>query len=272
MNFTRYNSTKVPRFLKTIAETSKPPLTKSKVVNKPFGLPVPILLNPKSNSKRSLRNEFLGSEAKEMRQRQLDHDIKHSPFYESKSFTNTNGKIFSPPISYFKADKSLFFPNFNGNVINGNETQIHKLFKDKVSLVRVFSTVSGEKCTETYFKSVDGVDYLKDYEQFEQVYPKAQVIDINIPIGWAKRLVVSLAKPGIKKSLPVSRQNTYFVLPDSLFSYDIKAELNCDNSCSGYIYLVDSEGRIRWATSGYASDSEKELLYKCLSGVTKELV
>lgn len=270
MNFIRFTSTKTPRFLKTLSETSKPPITKPGNITRPFGLPAPILLNPPSATKWSLKNDVFGEDAKEMRQRQLDHDIKHSPFYESKSFTNTNGKIFNAPISYFKLDKALYFPNFIAKSLQGTERQIHDMFKDKVSLVRVFSTVSGEQCTESFLKH-DEVDYLKDYEQFISRFPHSQIIDINIPHGWAKSLIVNIVKGSIKRSLPETRRDNYFVVPEKLFSYDIKQELNCDNSCSGYIYLVDQNGKIRWAASGYSDEKEQQLLWKCLNGVSKEL-
>lgn len=271
MSFIRYYTTKTPRFLQTINESSKPALTKPQVVNRPFGLPVPVLLNPKEHGKFSIKNEIFSSEAKEIRQKQLDHDIKHSPFYESKSFTNTNGKIFTPPISYFKSDKSLYFPNFFAKSLIGNEHQLYELLQDKVSIIRVFSTVSGERCTETYLKQ-DGIDFNgKDYDKFLELYPKSQIIDLNIPQGWAKRFMVNIAKGNIKKTLSPKRYDSYFVVNDSLFSYYIKEQLICDNSCSGYIYLVDNNGKVRWGTSGYADDKEKSLLYKCLLGISKEL-
>lgn len=274
MKFVRYNSNAAPRFLKTLSESSKPPLTKPHVITKPFGLPAPLMLNPANSQGRwSLTTEIFGGEAKEMRQRQLDHDIKHSPFYESKSFTNTNGKIFTPSASYFKADKAKYFPNFKATAIDGSELELHQLLKGKVSLIRVFSSVSGDNCSGTYFKSSDtGDNYLQsDYPKYLQKYSHSQIIDLNIPLGFLKRNMVKIVRGSIKNSLPDARKSRYFILPDSLIPFDIKQELLCDNSCSGYIYLVDSEGKIRWATSGYANEKELQILWKCLKGVEKEL-
>lgn len=271
MQFVRFSSTKTPRFLKTLSESSKPPLTKSHIITKPFGLASPILLNPGHSGQWSLKNELFGGEAKEMRQRQLDHDIKHSPFYESKSFTNTNGKIFTPSSSYFKSDKALYFPNFHAQAIDGTASELHSMFKNKVSLVRVFSAVSGDTCSETYFKTKTHNYLTKDYDKFTQKYPHSQIIDLNIPLGFVKRSMVKLVSGSIKSKLPEDRKDKYFILPDRLIPFDLKQELLCDNSCSGYIYLIDEAGKIRWATSGYSNEKELLTLWKCLRGVEKEL-
>lgn len=270
MNSVRSYSSRTPRFLKTLSETSKPPLTKPKVVSKPFGLESPVLL---LNTDSSITKGLFSVEAKELRQRQLDHDIKHSPFFESKSFTNTNGKIFTPPVSYFKDEKSKYFPNFKAPALDGNNKELYSLFSNKLSLVRIFSTISGEQCTESYFKNNDGnTNYLTtDYQQFQQSYSPIQIIDLNIPQNWAKRWAVNFATGNIKKSMPQERHQGYFILNEKLFPFDIKQQLLCDNSCSGYIYLIDHNGKIRWATSGYSNPSELELMMKCIKGVAKEI-
>lgn len=263
---------KTPRFTKTLQEASKPALTKSQLITRPFGLDSPVLLNQRSGgSNGSIQRKIFGSDAKEERQKQLDHDITHSPFYESKSFTNTNGKIFTPPVSYFKRDKSKYFPNFSGTTLDGQDRTLLGNLEGKVSIVRVYSTVSGEKCTETYFN--DGAqNYLTSgYGKFEEEYPMTQIIDVNMPQNWLKGLLVKISKGNIKKLIPQQRHSNYFVVPDKLFLYDIKNKIMCDNMCSGYIYILDHQGRIRWATSGYANAAELSLMWKCVRGLEKEL-
>ena len=36
-----------------------------------------------------------------------------------------------------------------------------------------------------------------------------------------------------------------------------------------YIYIVDSMGKIRWATSGYATPEDLKLMWKVVKGVQK---
>lgn len=261
---------KAPRFTQTLKEASKPPLEKSHVISRPFGLDAPKVVNQKG-AQTSLYLQLFGAEARELRQKRLDHDIAHLPFYESKSFANTNGKIFTPPVSFFRREKAKFFPDFHGTSLDGKSTQFSHLLANKVSIVRIYSTVSGERCSDTYF-NVSGEDYLTGgFETFKKEYPMSQIMDLNLPQNRLKRFVVSVSKSNIKRMTPVERHPGYFILPQAVFPFDIKQTLYCDNMCSGYIYILDHQGRIRWATSGYASDEERDLMWKCVRGLEKEL-
>lgn len=253
-----------PRFVTTLKAGAKPALEKSIAITRPFGLDSPILLNRKIGNTYSLsniRSELFSSEAKERRQKKLDYEITHSPFYESKSFRNTNGKIFTPPISYFKLDKSKYFPDFIATTLNSNQTSIFDLFEGKISIVRVYLTVSGQNCVESWFKGFNPVDK----------YPSTQIIDINIPANWLKGFIIGLSKNSIKKTIPEDRWNKYFILPDHIWQYDIREKLLCDNMCSGYLYIVDNNGKIRWATSGSSNEEEFKLFEKVLKGLQKEI-
>lgn len=255
---------KLPRFVNTLKEASKPALEKPGVVNRPFGFDSPITLTSPS---KSITDAF-SKQAKDQRQRQLDHDIAHSPFYESKSFANTQGKIFTPPVSYFKKDKAKYFPDFKGYTLLNDNRKLSDVLKGKVTLLRIFSTISGENCANTYME-----DYLTEdgYKALQEQYPKTQIVDINLPQSWIKGLFVKFAKSNLRSIIPLARHNLYFVVPNTLFSLDVKATLKCDNMCSGYLYVLDEDGKIRWATSGFANEEESKVLWKAVRGLEKEL-
>lgn len=276
----RYSSAprKLPRVAETLKQAAKPALQHSLLVSKPFGLSEPILLNPSSSQRydiSSIRDQLFSSEAKEKRQKELDHDIAHSPFYESKSFENVGGKIFTPPISFFKRDKSKFFPNFLGDTLVGKNENFGALLEGKVNIVRIYSTISGDNVSKTYFQSPTDakVNYLEasGNEEFTSVHPNTQILDLNMPQTAVKRFFVNISKGNLKKLIPQNRHDKYFILPLKLFPLQVRQELNCDNVCSGYIYLLDLEGRIRWATSGSANEAEYSLMWKCVAGLEREL-
>ena len=173
----------VPRFVTTLKEASKPALEKSQPITKPFGFDSPTYLSHESSS----ITNVLSLAAREKRQKQLDHDIVHSPFYESKSFTNTQGKIFTPPVSYFKKDKAKYFPSFTGYTLLNHKKSLYDVLKGKVSIVRIFSTVSGQNCTDTY--TPDNLS-AEGYEQLQKQYPHTQIVDVNLPQSWIKGLFV----------------------------------------------------------------------------------
>ncbi|CAI5755977.1 unnamed protein product [Candida verbasci] len=261
-----------PGFLKTFNAATKPAQKQSFSITKPFGLEKPILLNHKLSDTYSFSNiyqELFGEQAKERRAKQINYDLKHSPLFDSKSFRNTNGKIFNSPISYFKQEKSLYFPDFITKTLTGESRSLYDvLVEKKVSIITLFSTGSGYNCVQTWFKE-DGKDLYKD-SSFEKENPNAQIIDINLPQSWLKGFITKyFALPNIKKMLPELRQNNYFILPNHIFSFNIKEKLYCDNQCSGYIYIVDSMGKIRWAASGNSTPEEYKLMWKTIKNLQK---
>lgn len=252
----------VPRFVTTLKEASKPALQNAQPITRPFGFDEPTMI-----TSTSIKDTF-SLDAKEKRKRQLDHDIAHSPFYESKSFANTQGKIFSPPVSYFRADKAKYFPDLEGYTLLNHKRDLYDVLRNKVTLLRIFSTISGENCTNTYLE-----DYLsgEGYSKLQEKYPLSQIVDLNLPQSWIKGLFVKMAKANLRKIVPPARHDNYFILPNSVFLVDVKKTLLCDNMCSGYLYVLDGEGKIRWATSGFASESEVELLWKSVRGLEREI-
>lgn len=252
-----------PRFVTTLKAGAKPALEKSMPITRPFGLDTPILLNRNIGNTYTLgniKNELFSPEAKERRQKKLDYEITHSPFYESRSFRNTNGKIFTPPISYFKLDKAKYFPDFIASTLDSQKKSLFDLLEGKISIIQVYLTVSGQQCVESWFKDFDPSKFLN-----------SQRIDVNIPANWLKGFIIGLSKNSIKKTIPEDRWNKYFILPDHIWQYDVREKLLCDNMCSGYLYVVDHNGKIRWATSGSANEDESKLFEKVLKGLQKEI-
>ena len=258
---------KVPqaRFAKTFEESTKPALKKSQPITKPFGFENPVLLNDYIQT--PILDTF-SSGAREKRRKEIDYDLQHTPFYDSKSFHNTKGKIFLPPVSFFKQSKALYFPNFEGYTLLKNKRKLYDILKGKVTILSMSSTISGDKCTKSYLD-----EYLSGpgYQTFQEKYPQSQIVDINLPQSWVKGLFVSLAKSNIRKMTAPAIHDLYFVLPTKLFPGAVKRTLKCDNGCSGYLYIIDETGKIRWATSGTADEEETSLLWRIMGALEKEL-
>lgn len=271
IEFQRYQ----PRFVNTIKETVKSAQEKSYSITRPLGLSKPVLLNHKLSDTYSLSNiyeELFGQKSKERRQKQLDYDLKHSPIYEVKSFENTKGKIFTPPVSYFRQVKSLYFPDFIAKTLAGNQRSLYDSLDNRLSIVKLFSSVAGEQCTRSYFKVENKDYYSQDYDTFVEEYPHTQILDVNMPQSWIKGFVTNLSTGNLRKTLkPALRYENYFILPGHIMSAEIREQLYCDNQCSGYIYIVDSMGKIRWATSGYATPEDLKLMWKVVKGVQREM-
>ncbi|KAI5962645.1 ATP10 [Candida pseudojiufengensis] len=261
------------KVLNTLKEVSKPPQSSSIEMTRPIGLQKPILLNHKLSDTYSISNigrELFGDQAKERRQKNLDYDLKHSPIYEAKSFENTKGKIFKPPISWFRQDKSLYFPDFIAKTLTGKQESLYDVLSNKYNIVRLFSSITGDQCTKSYFKYQNKDYYSKNYQDFRTQFPNFQIIDINMPTSWIKGFVLNLSLSNLRKTISPDRYNKYFILPIHILTPDIREKLHCDNQCSGYIYILDPRGKIRWATSGYATPEDLDLMWKVVRGLEKE--
>ncbi|CAK9437428.1 uncharacterized protein LODBEIA_P18060 [Lodderomyces beijingensis] len=262
-----------PRFVNTFNEATKAAQKKSYAITRPIGLESPILLNHRLSDTYSfsnIRNELFGEQAKERRQRNLNYDLKHSPIYEAKSFEHTKGKIFTPPISWFKQDKSLYFPDFVAKTLTGKQESLYAALSDKYSIVRLFSSITGDNCSRSYFKVNNQDYYTTDYAQFTKQFPHFQIIDINMPTSWIKGFLLNLSISNLKKIIPPQRYDHYFILPGHILAPEVRETLHCDNQCSGYIYILDSTGKIRWASSGYATAEDLQLAWKVVKGLEKE--
>ena len=86
-----------------------------------------------------------------------------------------------------------------------------------------------------------------------------QTIDINVEISRLRSALVYLFTSSLRRQRPTSSWGNYFIVRKGL-TQDIQEQMGHMNSKAGYICLVDSECRIRWAGSGEASSEERHKL------------
>lgn len=186
-----------------------------------------------------------------------------SHFADIYKFRETLGKSWIAPRAYFRADKALFFPNFIGRTATSKTKRgtTSVIRSQKVSIIRIFTSISGEKQADSYF----------DKPQDEIVEDGFQIIDINLPDDFVKEFIVSLFSGKIKSKFQKNpqRADRYFIARKGV-SKEVKAAINLENKFTGYIYVVDQNCKIRWAACGNATEEEKAALWRAVSGVKKE--
>lgn len=256
------NSKKPTDVFSTLKLASEPRQGQSIPINRPVGYDSPTTIEPY----KARIFDIFSQDAKGRRQEQIDYDLKHSLPHDTNSFYHLNGKILSPPPSYFREDKSLYFPTFQCTNLNKTTHNLSAVLQGKVSILRVFSAKSGEEQINSYVS-----EYLDEdgYKKLQETHPNVQIVDVNVPTVnssiFAKILVSS-----IRKNIPPSRRETYYVVEKNLFSASVMKTLKCENKCAGYLYLIDANGKIRWVTSGAATDAEKSCLWTAVRGLQKE--
>lgn len=85
---------------------------------------------------------------------------------------------------------------------------------------------------------------------------KAQHVRVNIEEDKLKGFLIRLFTGSIRRAVPEADWGRYFVVRQGL-SDEVKEAIGMLNGKVGYVYLVDSECRLRWAGSGYAEGHER---------------
>lgn len=84
---------------------------------------------------------------------------------------------------------------------------------------------------------------------------------INVEEDWLKGKIQDLFRPWFRRTIDRKEWDKYFIVRKG-FGREIREGVGMLNGKVGYVYLVDGEGRIRWAGSGDAVEGEREGLVK----------
>jgi mitochondrial ATPase complex subunit ATP10 len=90
-----------------------------------------------------------------------------------------------------------------------------------------------------------------------------QRVDVNVQGDWVRQLLVRLFKGRLRRSMPEEQWGRYFMVKLARdvgkgLTEDVRDAMGFLNSQVGYVYLLDTECRIRWAGSGHAWKGEVE--------------
>ena len=180
------------------------------------------------------------------------------------------GKTFQSNAKLFRASKALYFPNLQGITLASPKEvrDTTPVLKDKVSVVSVYSGTWAENQTATFVgQNPDLTRVLKEKYAREGI---VQTVFLNVEENDMKAWLIRMFMPNLRKRFSPDAHGRYFVIWRGL-SETLREAIGLINSKVGYVYLIDSECRIRWAGSGRAEASEKESLIKGISRLAEEL-
>ncbi|ODV93667.1 hypothetical protein PACTADRAFT_51435 [Pachysolen tannophilus NRRL Y-2460] len=261
---------------KTIKNTTPPPFKVVSIV-KPVGSKQQPLASKNSQPEtqslwQSIKDTF-DAEKREKRQAQLEREIAVGGFYDMQNYTKTQGKIFLPPVSYFKADKSLYFPNVIAKNLNNEMVHTTNLFKGKTTILRVFSSLEGEIRNRGFFQISNSNDSFLSSTgliKLNELYPNTQIVELNLSENNLKHLFVNLAVRNLKTTIPEKRKHSYLIGHRSDLTSEVKDELMMKNVYTCFIYVIDKDCKIRWLTCGRSNQKEYDMLWKCVKGLNEE--
>lgn len=137
------------------------------------------------------------------------------------------------------------------------------MLRNKISVVSIFSGTWAEKQAKTFVATPVLDSLLSEHKDL------CQHVRINVEDDGLKRMLIKLFKGSIRREIGEPNWGKYFIVKNAL-SDEIRENVGLLNSKVGYVYLVDSQCRIRWAGSGEAQDDEKEGLAKGLQRLILE--
>jgi len=176
-----------------------------------------------------------------------------------KEMINLNGKLFSAPTKLLPSMEDSFrlSPTFSLKALDGQRRNLMDLASSHNA---TFVTVSCSSFADPMVES-----FRKPYLEQQ---PSAGLLDLR-PIP--SRLKAFLWSNGIKRAarreIPDHLHPAYFVYRGG---QELRGMLGLPNLYGGYVCLLDRDGVLRWRASGFATDSELELLFKCIDDLQKD--
>lgn len=239
------------------------------VLSRPLGLRNPPKAGDNSpQDKRTWKErsrDFSDPEKAKIRQRVLLRSYFRPYYQERNRASHFGGKSFVSNNRLFRREKALYFPNIFGRTLSkegdgpdGGRNLAPLLLNGKISIISMESADWARKQVETFVspKANPALESIIDASS-----GMVQRVTVNMQDSVLNMWLVRLFQYRIRQQIPADRWSKYFViqLPRDIrkgLTEDVRDAMGLLNSQVGYVYLVDSEARIRWAGSGDAWDGE----------------
>lgn len=168
-----------------------------------------------------------------------------------------------------RSHRAMYFPRIEGTSLKDRSTRnTAEICHDKVSVVCLLNTGISTEHTKTFWEpAVEAYGH----------HPKFQLVQLNLQPNLMKHYLISLFLSSVRAQVPEKLQSTYLLSkldldsPTSNIDSVHREDLNVHNIYVGYTYLVDTDGKIRWAASGFAEPQERKSLVALTGSLLGEL-
>ncbi|KAF2717728.1 hypothetical protein K431DRAFT_288255 [Polychaeton citri CBS 116435] len=253
-------------------------------LTRPIGMPTP----PQPGDNRALdhrsirqrRDDFVNYEKHLEKRARMTKQISKPYFRDWSNLRFEKGKSFIAPDRLFRADVSLWFPNFFGRTL-AKEKPANSEKRDgyggygrdtcdamggKVSVVSVVSSQWAQQQVASFCsKNVNPALHQVLAENKGVV----QRVWINYEPNILKYWLIQLFSGSLRKEREKDAWSNYFVVRRGI-SDIVREAIGFLNEKVGYVYLVDADSKIRWAGSAIASGAERESMVRGLRRLADE--
>lgn len=197
------------------------------------------------------KRDFTDMDKNRARREELKAEFARSTFAPIYQFRDTGGKIFRGPTLPFSEQEALYMPSIRGLTLNKVETGTWQFLGEKPTVVRIFGSSLAEKQLESYTDEID----------FESL--GAVLLDVNVPTNFVNEWLVKLSANKLKQALK-GNFHKYMICRKGV-TPEVRTSIAAGNPLAGYLYVLDSQGKIRWATAGPAEAGEVETVKSLLA-------
>jgi len=231
---------------------------KPEPLGRPIGWPAPPQPNDNLDmrTREQKRADFRNWDKHLERRQELVKQYARPYFRDWTNMQYSRGKIWVANARLWRKEASLWMPNFWGRDLDGQSMSSAAIARGKITVCCVMSRTWAGRQVETFVTP-------EVLQVVRESGGKAQVLDLNVEEAPLFRALLWLYRGRIKqeKAEPFLK---YLLLKD--IKADIRELLGMLNHRAGYVFLLDSDCKIRWAGSG---DAQPEEVQSLISGLKK---
>lgn len=202
-------------------------------------------------TKEQKKADFTDMSKNRVRREELKKEFTKSSFSPIYEFRDTGGKIFRGPSRPFGPKESMYMPNFRGITLDKVETGTWQYIGERPTVVRIFGSTLAEKQLDTFTDNID----------FEAL--GITLLDLNIPTNIINEWLVKFSTGKLQQTLK-GPFHKYMICRKGV-TFEVRDTIAATNNLAGFLYILDKQGKIRWATAGPAEAGELELVTSLLS-------
>lgn len=192
--------------------------------------------------------------------RTLPVELAHGYFWMVSDLRVTDGKPTKSNDYLIPANLAQPFPDLLAGVTNlkGETIELPQFFlrKNRSEDETAQCTLVAVSCRDHGFKMLNS--WTEPFQEVFQDEERVELVHLNITEGWVSSMVLSsIIKGMVKKNTPEEdHETTLLCFRKTLEGF--RDSLRMHNVMSGYIFLLDGVGRIRFAGSGEATPEDIE--------------